>query len=96
MHHSHCCATGVTFKEQHQFSDGAKSQFKGADHFLWISMCKLINGLKMIWNFFCSCHGKCWCDPEGGSIKHKLATVENTGKEMPTAKDVFDYTQSAQ
>jgi hypothetical protein len=32
------------------------------------SVCTLFF-IGIIWNLFSSCHGKCVCDPEGGSLK---------------------------
>ena len=50
-------------------SDGCAGQYKNAHHFLWISKQFVTTGIQRIWSFFCSCHGKCDCDPEGGSCK---------------------------
>jgi hypothetical protein len=61
------------FETHYARSDGCKAQFANATHFLWISKQKTTNGIRMDWTFFCSCHGKCDCDPEGGSTKRHVA-----------------------
>ena len=50
-------------------SDGCKAQFKNTTHYLWISEQYEKTGIRVDWTFFCSCHGKCDCDPEGGACK---------------------------
>ncbi len=38
--------------------------------FLWMSMTHMLGfAYVLFWNFFCSCHGKLWGDPEGGALK---------------------------
>jgi hypothetical protein len=65
------------WSRMHVFSDGARSQFKNTHTFLWMSMFHVgLAVMWLTWNFFCSCHGKCWGDPEGGALKN-LATVFN-------------------
>jgi hypothetical protein len=44
-------------------SDGCKAQFKNTTHYLWISEQYEKTGIRAGWTFFCSCHGKCDCDP---------------------------------
>jgi hypothetical protein len=51
-------------------SDGCKAQFKNTTHYLWISEQYGKTGIRADWTFFCSCHGKCDCDPEGGACKN--------------------------
>ena len=51
-------------------SDGCKAQFKNTTHYLWISEQYEKTGIRADWTFFCSCHGKCDCDPEGGACKN--------------------------
>ena len=33
-------------------------------------------GLTVDWSFFESCHGKCYCDPEGGTLKNAARQYE--------------------
>ena len=55
----------------HGRSDGCKAQFKCAAHFDWCSRQKAEgSGITIDWSFFESCHGKCYCDPEGGALKN--------------------------
>ena len=49
-------------------SDGCAAQFANATFWLWISKSHK-TGITVDWCYFCSCHGKCDCDPEGGSGK---------------------------
>ena len=51
-------------------SDGCKAQFKNTTHYLWISEQYEKTGIRADWTFFCSCHGKCDCDPEGGACRN--------------------------
>jgi len=62
-------AEGVSFKWIKAFSDGCAAQFMCAAFFLFISSFVLTFGIFVVWNWFCSCHGKCDCDPEGGAFK---------------------------
>lgn len=32
-------------------------------------MLSMLFGVCVVWNCFCSCHGKCVCDSEGGLLK---------------------------
>ena len=54
-----------TFKWIHAFSDGCAAQFKCAVFLLFLSLFFTKFLLKITWNWFCSAHGKCDCDPEG-------------------------------
>ena len=67
------------FDTHYARSDGCKGQFKQAAHFDWVSRRKAETGVRTDWSFFCSCHGKCDCDPEGGAIKNTAAAFENHG-----------------
>ena len=67
------------FSTHYARSDGCKSQFKCAMHFDWVSRRQSETGMRTDWSFFCSCHGKCDCDPEGGSIKSAAANWERHG-----------------
>ena len=52
-------------------SDGCKAQFKCAANFDWVSRQHAEGcGMYVHWSFFESCHGKCYCDPEGGTLKN--------------------------
>jgi hypothetical protein len=54
----------------HIFSDGCRAQLKNMNMFLWMSMMHMLGFAHVLfWNFFCSCHGKSWGDPEGGALK---------------------------
>ena len=39
-------------------------------------------GLVVDWSFFESCHGKCYCDPEGGTLKNAARAHELRGGEL--------------
>merc|ERR1711988_1703514 len=71
-----------TVTEGHGRSDGCKAQFKCAAHFQWVSKQKAEGcGLAIPWSFFVSCHGKCYCDPEGGTFKNAARHHELTVSE---------------
>jgi len=36
----------------------------------------ILFGIGVAWHWFCSCHGKCNCDPEGGAFKHSAGEYE--------------------
>lgn len=38
------------------------------------------------WSFFESCHGKCYCDPEGGTLKNAARREELRGHEGELAR----------
>ena len=60
----------TTSKKVFIVSDGAASQFKQTDMMGWCSTVRAKYGFERFeWHFFCSCHGKCLCDPEGGVFK---------------------------
>eukprot|EP00964_Phaeocystis_antarctica_P081213 scaffold50788_cov68-Phaeocystis_antarctica.AAC.3 len=67
------------FNTHYARSDGCKGQFKNAVHFDWVSRRQNETGVRTDWSFFCSCHGKCDCDPEGGAIKTAASNFENKG-----------------
>jgi hypothetical protein len=67
------------FDTHYARSDGCKGQFKQAAHFHWVSRRQAETGVRTDWSFFCSCHGKCDCDPEGGAIKNTAANFEQHG-----------------
>ena len=54
-----------TFKWIHAFSDSCATQFKCAVFLLFLSLFFTKFLLRITWNWFCSAHGKCDCDPEG-------------------------------
>lgn len=67
------------FHTHYARSDGCKGQYKQAAHFKWIEESYDRTGIRTDWSFFCSCHGKCDCDGEGGSIKNAADNYENHG-----------------
>lgn len=58
------------------FSDGCSQQFMNATFLLFLSQFMIMFALNVVWNWFCSCHGKCFCDPEGGSLKSAAEAFE--------------------
>ena len=78
-------------------SDGCKAQFKCASHFDWVSSCKTEGpGLNVHWSFFESCHGKCDCDPEGGSIKNaarrqELCHTKDNPTQMRYTEELYEW-----
>ena len=62
-------ARGVIFRWIKAFSDGASQQFMNNTFLYFLSSVCTLFFIGIIWNWFCSCHGKCVCDPEGGSLK---------------------------
>ena len=66
----------ITDYDVHIFTDGCKAQFKNSTYFWYISQIGPKKGFKTTANFFCSCHGKCSCDPDGGTIKFLARSYE--------------------
>lgn len=71
-------------------------------HVLWyLSEQRGKAGMKFTSNFFCSCHGKCQCDPDGGSIKGAARDYEMGKHDQSTspdlklkhAKDFYDFSK---
>lgn len=56
-----------TVTTRHARSDGCTGQYKGRKHFGYLSSYQhdITAKCKLNWSWFCSCHGKCLCDPEG-------------------------------
>ena len=72
----------------HVRSDGCKAQFKCAANFMWVSKQSSEGcGLTIDWSFFESCHGKCYCDPEGGTLKNAARRHELKGGLKDFIKD---------
>ena len=67
------------FHTHYARSDGCRAQFKDKEMVKWISSRHDETGVRMDWSFFCSCHGKCDCDGEGGSIKNAADNYERQG-----------------
>ena len=67
------------FDTHYARSDGCKGQFKNSQQFDWVSRRQSESGVRTDWSFFCSCHGKCDCDPEGGAIKTAAGNFEKKG-----------------
>lgn len=70
-----------------------QAQFKCASNFYWASQQK-VEGCKVpiSWTFFESCHGKCYCDPEGGALKNAASRHElniNDPKEQLRGSECF-------
>ena len=75
-------------------SDGCKAQFKCASAFDWVSRQSVEGcGLVVHWSFFESCHGKCDCDPEGGTIKNAARRHEMRASthQMKTSEAFFQW-----
>lgn len=66
-------------------SDGCGAQFKDKHMFYWMSSHKERTGIEIDWSYFCTAHGKCWCDPEGGTFKNKFRAQEL--KHVPGVKE---------
>ena len=85
----------------HIFTDGCKAQFKNSTYLWYLSEQRGKAGMKFTSNFFCSCHGKCQCDPDGGSIKGAARDYEMGKHDQSTspdlklkhAKDFYDFCQ---
>ena len=61
------------------FSDGCSQQFMNATFLLFLSQFMIMFVLNVVWNWFCSCHGKCFCKPEGGSLKRRVFEKRSGG-----------------
>lgn len=77
-------------------SDGCKAKFKCAANFDWVS-CQTSEGcgLKIEWPFFESCHGKCYCDPEGGTIKNggrqRELNLTDKSDQLKESENFYDW-----
>jgi hypothetical protein len=84
-------ARGVVFLWLKAFSDGASQQFMCATFLFFLSLFSVLFGMCVVWNWFCSCHGKCVCDPEGGSLKAAASAYElqdsPLGDKRPVIRD---------
>ena len=78
-------AAGVSFKTLKGQSDGCACQFMCAQFLLFLSEYKIKTNIRVLWNWFASCHGKCDCDPEGGAAKNLADKFEN--KDSPIADE---------
>lgn len=84
--------------ELHVRSDGCKAQFKCASNFYWVSR-QSVDGsmLSVNWSFFESCHGKCYCDPEGGTLKnaarHHELNVSDPTKQLKDSESLYKWAQ---
>jgi len=66
-----------------------------AANFYWVSrQSKEGSGIFVDWSFFESCHGKCLCYPEGGTLKN-AGKNEETQSQMHVMKTVFEFYQWA-
>lgn len=77
------------------FTDGAASQYKNKKNFLNLCLFERDFGLKAIWNFFATSHGKSPCDALGGAFKRN---VRNHNMKHPidgidNPKKLFEWTQ---
>jgi hypothetical protein len=70
-------APGMVFQWVKAFSDGSSQQFMNATFLFFLSLFSMLFGICVVWNWFCSCHGKCVCDPEGGSLKAAADAYES-------------------
>ena len=76
-------------------SDGCKAQFKCAANFDWVSRQHAEGcGMYVHWSFFESCHGKCYCDPEGGTLKN-AARLHELLSRTHQLKDSYAFYQWA-
>lgn len=82
-------------------SDGCYAQYACATQYLWISKEHATTGIYRDWTFFCSCHGKCDCDPEGGSCKRKVDceqlrdSADNPCKIADVDPDLVDFLRAS-
>jgi hypothetical protein len=70
-------AMGIVFQWLKAFSDGSSQQFMNATFLFFLSLFTTVFGICVLWNWFCSCHGKCVCDPEGGFLKAAAEAYES-------------------
>ena len=69
----------ATVKSVSIWSDGPSSQLK--NHYIATSLHALEkHGIKIMWNFFATSHGKGPVDGIGGSVKHHVWTAVKTRK----------------
>ena len=78
-------------------SDGCRAQYKGRHHFGFISSHGIEEELPTTWSWFCSCHGKCLCDPEGGSCKNAAQFYETrseNGSHLLSSWDFYAFCEA--
>lgn len=69
--------------------------------FWWMSTHRQRTGIEICWSYFCTAHGKCWCDPEGGTLKNRARARELEHVEgikytrMPTTTDLCEWAVDA-
>jgi hypothetical protein len=89
-------APGVKWVCHHARSDGCKAQYKCAQHFYYISRQQAATGIRMDWQFSCSCHGKDLVDPEMGRAKamareHENNVGDNDNKSLRTTAELYSF-----
>ena len=75
-------------------SDGCAAQFKSRHAMGWCSTVRQRYGFThFTWTYFCSAHGKCLCDPEGGAVKSCGRRYEqsNAKNHFLHSLNFFDY-----
>ena len=71
-----------------------RPQYKGRHHFGFISSHGITEGITTTWSWFCSCHGKCLCDPEGGTCKNtalRFETNSEGGGKLTSSWDFYAF-----
>jgi hypothetical protein len=64
--------------------------FKCAANLYWVlRRSKLGSGLCVNWSFFESCHGKCYCDPEGGTLQNAVRKHELRSHALEASEGVY-------
>ena len=89
-------APGVKWVCHHARSDGCKAQYKCAQHFYYISRQQATTGIRLDWQFSCSCHGKDLVDPEMGRAKamareHENNVGDNDNKSLRTTAELYSF-----
>jgi hypothetical protein len=72
-----------------------QGNFKNTTHYLWISEQYEKTGIRADWTFFCSCHGKGDCDPEGGACRNvvKLHQLRDSAQNRTIMKNIDELAE---
>jgi hypothetical protein len=89
---------GVKWRCHHARSDGCRGQYKNSTHFYYISKQQSKTGVRLVWQFSCSCHGKDLVDPENGRAKHKgreheKSVGDDDDKSLRTSEEFATFLQ---
>lgn len=81
-------------KQLTYYSDGCAAQYKNCKNFFNLCLHEKDFGLKAIWCFFATSHGKSPCDGIGGTVKRivtKASLQRSAGSAIDSSQKLFDF-----